>query len=246
MSRFFEKHFHSLHRIVTERLFPAFFAAREARRYSTPPAPLNGQSGRRAIVERVIHDCAIQQFVETGTFRGGTTRWLAAFGLPVHTVEVNPRLARFAQIVLADVPLIHVTEMDSVAFLDRLSADPAITARITLFYLDAHWEKRLPLGDEIAIVTRSFPNAIMVVDDFQVPDDPDYTFDDFGPGKRLDIEYVRHTGVTGLDVFFPAMRGIDEDLPRRGCVVMTSNSSLATRLRGIELLRHFPFSTSTT
>ena len=164
----------------------------------------------------------------------------------MHTVESNPRLARFAQRIFVDVPLIQLVEMDSVAFLERLSADPAVTSQTTLFYLDAHWERRLPLGDEIAIVTRNFPKAVMVVDDFQVPDDPDYTFDDFGPGRRLDIEYVRRTEVTGLEVFFPAMRGAEEDLPRRGCVVMTTNGSLATTLRGIELLRPFPFSTSIT
>lgn len=241
MGGFFEKHFHSLHRIITERLFPDFFAAREARSFVNPAVPLNGQAGRRAIVERIVSDCAIEQFIETGTFRGGTTRWFAQFGSPVYTVEANPRLARFAQLVLADMPLIRVAEMDSVAFLDQLSADPAITARTTLFYLDAHWEKRLPLGDEIMIVARSFPKAIMVVDDFQVPDDPDYTFDDFGPGTRLDLDYVRRTGVAGLEVFFPALPGTKEDPPRRGCTVMTTNAALAELLRRIELLRPFPF-----
>ena len=132
--------------------------------------------------------------------------------------------------------------MDSVAFLDRLSADPAVTAPTTLFYLDAHWEKQLPLGDEIAIVARSFQKAIMVVDDFAVPDDPDYDFDDYGPGKRLDLDYVRRTGVANLEVFFPTAAGKDEDLPRRGYVVMTTNGALAERLRGIELLRPFPMS----
>jgi predicted O-methyltransferase YrrM len=244
LGRFFEKHFHSIHRIIADRLFPDFFAAREARRLVEPAAPLNGQGGRRAIVERIVRDCAIQQFIETGTFRGGTTRWFAQFGIPVYTVEANPRLARFAQIVLADMPLVQIAEMDSVAFLNRLSADPAITAQTTLFYLDAHWERRLPLGDEIVIVTRYFPKAIMIVDDFQVPDDPDYTFDNFGPGKRLDLEYVRHTGVADLEIFFPALPGMEEDPPRRGCVVMTTDVPMAKILRSIDLLRPFPFSMS--
>ncbi len=240
MARFFSKLFRGPRRLVTDRLFPKFFAALDHRRGGRPVAPLNGQSGRRAIVERIVRDCAIRQFVETGTYRGSTTRWFSGFGLPVYTVEANARFAHFARLSFAGEPLVHTAEMDSAAFLERLAGDPAVTGRTTLFYLDAHWGRRLPLGEEIRTVCRAFPDAVMVIDDFEVADDSDYGFDNYGPGKRLDLDYVRRTGVAGLRAFFPALPGRDEDLPRRGCVVLTTNGALAEKLGRIELLRPFP------
>ena len=225
--------------LITDRLFPHFFASLDYKRDRRLP-PLNRQSGRAAIVERIINECAIQQIVETGTYRGASTAWFAGFGLPVFTVEKNPRFAQLIRLIFADNPLVHPFEMDSVAFLDRLSKDDRTTQPTTLFYLDAHWGKHLPLSAEIQIVARSFPDAVVVIDDFEVPDDPDYRFDDFGRGKRLDVDYVKRAGVAGLKAFFPVLRGIDEDGARRGCIVLTRNSALAERLQKIPLLRPYP------
>ena len=227
-------------RVVTDRIFPRYFAARDYRRGVPELPPLNGQSGRRAIVERIMADCGIEQIVETGTFRGSTTRWFVRFGVPIHSVEANPRFAEYVRRVFAAEPTIHLAEMDSAAFLEELAGDAAINAKVTFFYLDAHWGRRLPLGEEIRTVTQSFPDAVMVIDDFRVEDDPDYGFDDYGPGMRLDLDYVRNIGVPGLQAFFPVLSGRDEDGPKRGCVALTTNAALAGKLRQISLLRPYP------
>jgi hypothetical protein len=48
------------------------------------------------------------------------------------------------------------------------------------FYLDAHRYEDLPLRDEIRIVTRHWSEVAIMVDDFEVPNDSDYRFDDYG------------------------------------------------------------------
>jgi predicted O-methyltransferase YrrM len=224
--------------IVTDRLFPKFFAALDHRGSRNIPA-LNNQIGRTAIMEGIIRTCGIEQIVETGTYRGASTAWFAEFGVPVHTVEANARFAHLARLRFASNARVHPVEMDSVAFLDRIAQDSGLTGKVTLFYLDAHWKKRLPLGEEIQIVARAFPKAIIAIDDFEVADDPAYGFDNYGPGKRLDLDYVRRTGAVGLKAFFPVLRGAEETGARRGCVVLTRNPELADRLRKVSLLRSY-------
>ena len=152
--------------LITDRLFPHFFAMLDRENCRRAP-PFNGQAGRTAIMTAIINTCGIEQIVETGTFRGDSTAWFGETGLPVHTVEKNPRFAQLARLQFADEPSIHTVEMDSAAFLEQLAGKAEVTARITLFYLDAHWERRLPLGEEIRTVAGSFPAAVMVIDDFR-------------------------------------------------------------------------------
>jgi predicted O-methyltransferase YrrM len=225
--------------IVTDRLFPKFFAGLDHRGSRAVPA-LNNQVGRKAIMEGIIKTCGIELIVETGTYRGASTAWFAEFGLPVHTVETNARFAHLARLRFASSPLVHPVEMDSVAFLERIAMDHSLTGKVTLFYLDAHWEKRLPLGEEIQIVARAFPRAVIAIDDFEVADDPAYGFDNYGPGKRLDLDYVRRTGVEGLEAFFPVLRGTEETGAGRGCLVLTRDKTMAGKLGKIGVLRPYP------
>ena len=76
--------------------------------------------------------------------------------------------------------------------LRELTQEPIDRAVPTLFYLDAHWHEYLPLRDELEIALGQFANAVVLIDDFQVPDDPGYGFDDYGPGKTLNLEYLAH------------------------------------------------------
>lgn len=57
-------------------------------------------------------------------------------------------------------------------------------------YLDAHWGEDLPLAEKLEIVFSWDSDAIVMIDDFQVPDDPGYAYDDYGPGKALTPDLV--------------------------------------------------------
>ena len=233
------KIFGGLPRRVTG-LAPHYFGRRDARLGVPNLPPLNGQSGRQAIVEGIIKTCAIEQIIETGTYHGVSTAWFRKFGLPIHSVEANPRFAEFARRIFAAEPLIRLAEMDSAEFLEALGRHDMVTSKRTFFYLDAHWGKHLPLGQEIRVVAGAFPEAVMLVDDFCVEDDPDYTFDDYGHGMRLDLDYVRKANMPGLKAFYPSLRGADETGNRRGCVALTTSVGLAEILGQLPLLRAYP------
>ena len=195
LTKVIEGIFRGPRKIVTDRMFPRYFAERDFRRGGYEAAPFHFQSGRIQMFENIIRACDIEQIVETGTYIGSTAAWFAGFGLPVYTVEANPRFAHFAQLRFSTNPLVHTAMMDLVIFLKRLASAPEYAGKVTLFYLDAHWGKRLPLADEMRVIAGAFPRCVIAIDDFMVPDDPGYSFDDFGPGKRLDLDYVKRTRV---------------------------------------------------
>jgi hypothetical protein len=199
--------------------------------------PLNGQSGRRAIVDDVIARTDAEVIVESGTFRGATTDYFSrVHGGSVISIEATSRFlfaARFRLRRRRNVRLLH---SDSRSGLRKLASEPNLVRRPTLFYLDAHWHDDLPLAEEIAIVNAGWSNWVAIVDDFAVPDDPGYAFDDYGPGKALDVGYLREIPVP-VWCFWPRLRSKDEDGMVRGCVVITSVREVAVKLQASSLLR---------
>jgi hypothetical protein len=199
--------------------------------------PMNGQTARLEIVRSIIERCEIEQIIETGTYRGLTTEWFSQFGIPVFSAEIQPRFASFAQRRMASRPHVRIECIDSVAALERWSEAPEIVSRRTLFYLDAHWEEYLPLRKELEVINRKFASWIAIIDDFKVPADGDYGFDDYGVGRVLDLEYVNRCNIGNAVAFFPNVMGKWETGWKRGCVVLAGNQDLATKCHMISLLR---------
>ena len=56
-----------------------------------------------------------------------------------------------------------------------------------LIYLDARWEKDLPLREELAVFFNRRATGTRCHRQFRVPDDSGYHWDDYGPGKVFDI-----------------------------------------------------------
>ena len=97
----------------------------------------------------------------------------------------------------------------------------SVTGSTLFFYLDAHWNADLPLAEELEIVFARCPAAVVMVDDFQVPDDPGYGYDDYGPGKTLTPDYIAPMVAShDLAAFYPATPATEESGERRGCVVL--------------------------
>jgi len=182
--------------------------------------PLNGQSGRQQIVrDLLIGVGGFAQLVETGTFRGASTEFFAHLTpAQIFTTEASLRYYEFARRRLVPYDTVHLNLGDSRPFLRDLGGSKS--AR-TFFYLDAHWEEDLPLAEEMQIILQSWPNSVTLIDDFEVPDDPGYTFDDYGPGKRLCADYLGALPV-GWRLFYPAVRSEDETGAKRGCGLVVS------------------------
>ena len=106
------------------------------------------------------------------------------------------------------------------------------------FYLDAHWNADLPLAEEIDIIFCRSPNAVVMIDDFEVPNDPGFAYDDYGPGKALNAEYVAPlVEAYDLAIFYPSALSHEETGLKRGCAILCKASVLGGKLQAIELLR---------
>jgi hypothetical protein len=65
-----------------------------------------------------------------------------------------------------------------------------------LFYLDAHWQSYWPLRDELKHIGASGLPATIVIDDFEVPGQPQFGFDVDGGGEiteglKCNLDYIR-------------------------------------------------------
>jgi hypothetical protein len=202
--------------------------------------PFNGQRSRQDLFQSLVERFAPVAIVETGTFCGSTTEFMAETGLPVFSVEREPRWYGFARARLWRQRNVRLLCEDSRAAL-RMLLDGRLqgSRNLNLFiYLDAHWNDDLPLAEELDIVFRACPNAIVMVDDFQVPFDTGYGYDDYDAGRSLTAKYIGSiVAAHGLRVFYPSTPSVNETGARRGCVVLAKNTTLALALASLPLLR---------
>jgi len=198
--------------------------------------PFNGQENRRLLFDDIVRKLGIEAIVETGAHRASTTAYMArATGLPVHSCEVNPRLFAYSRRRLEALPNAAVTMQDSAVFLRSTELDDRIRNRRVFFYLDAHWYERLPLKEELWAILGSDTDPIVMIDDFAVPGDPQYGYDDYGPGKVLRMEYLLQFANAGLSYFFPSLPADRETGKQRGCLVVCrapTDDLLGARVQG--------------
>ena len=199
--------------------------------------PFNGQQGRAEIFRQLLKCVTFRAVVETGTFRGTTTVFLRrASGLPVYTVEAAPRSFFYAKERFKSESGIYQELGDSRPFLEKLGRTRELAGRV-FFYLDAHWREDLPLYEEMQIIARFWEDPVIMIDDFEVPDDPAYDFDDYGPGKRISVSYLPEEVRSDFCLFWPNMRGEEESGLHRGCVVICRQGPTAEKLAELSVLR---------
>jgi hypothetical protein len=216
--------------------------------------PFNGQTARQALFVDIIANAQPYAIVETGTFLGATTELMSQTGLPVFTIELDPRNYGFARARFwrrRNVQLFHGDSRTTLLGLFD-GALNSFSGLVVLFYLDAHWNDDLPLAEEIDIIFVRCPLAVVMIDDFEVPSDAGYGYDDYGPGKALVLDYLRPAiEAHQLQAFYPSTPSI-ADYPstpmaatglaasgrlRRGCIVLAKKASQGPLLSSIPLLR---------
>jgi hypothetical protein len=186
---------------------------------------MNGQEERRRIVKQIFDTIHVDAIVETGTYRGSSAMYFTKrFHVPVYTVEMMPRYFAYSRLRLRLHPSVHVRLGDSRAFLRSLAGDSRLRGRRIFFYLDAHWGKDLPLNEELRIIAETWTEFVVVIDDFQVPDDPGYGFDDYGDGRRLTADFIPEVALPAVLVRYPAAPSSTETGKRRGCIVLLAEA----------------------
>ena len=196
--------------------------------------PLNGQQERQTIVRQLASAITFDAVIETGTYRGTSTEFLSTvFRSPVETVEQNIRYYTYAKARLSSDSKIRVTLGDSRTFLHEVGLR---RSRQTIFvYLDAHWEEDLPLQQELEIIASTWARAIVMIDDFAVPDDEGYGYDDYGPGKAL-VEAAL-PNLPAWTLHYPAAPSDRETGRRRGCCVLMSPELSAVEVAALRISR---------
>jgi predicted O-methyltransferase YrrM len=201
-------------------------------------ASFNGQTHRRAIFKQLLEEFPFEAILETGTHVGSTTGYMATTAqLPVYTCELNKRYYYLAKMRLHEVPNINMALLDSRAFL-RTMARTAIVHRFVFVYLDAHWYDDLPLQQEVELVCDNWNDFVIMIDDFAVPGDKGYGYDNYGRKKTLALKTFARTFVD-LDLvpFFPSLASAQETGSRRGCVILSRRGPISDRLITVRSLR---------
>jgi hypothetical protein len=216
--------------------------------------PFNGQTARQALFVDLLTKSGPNAIVETGTFLGATTEFMSQAGLPVFTIEAHPRNYGFARARFWRRRNVKLVYGDSRTGLHKLfdGALHPLSGLTIFFYLDAHWNDDLPLAEEIDIIFSHCPMAVVMIDDFEVPSDAGYGFDDYGPGKALAADYIKPAVLTHqLQAFYPSTPAA-ADYPstpmaaaglaapgrlRRGCVVLVKEVCHGPALASVSLLR---------
>jgi predicted O-methyltransferase YrrM len=201
--------------------------------------PFNGQEERIRIMGDLLRDLQPDRFVETGCFRGLSTSWIAKnYKGPIYTCEIERMYAIQAVHNTNTCGNVNVILDDSRSFLSHI-LDESQVQRNVLFYLDAHWEHDLPLAQELDIIFKSNVDPVIVIDDFMVPDDLTYGWDDYGEGKSLDVRMLVDHMPDDVVVYFPRLKGEEETGAKRGCCIIARSSQAlritSTRLRSASL-----------
>lgn len=187
--------------------------------------PFNGQQRRREVFNRLLDACDFQIFVETGTFRGVTTEFFAELKRGrVLSIEANRRNFGYASARLYRRSNVSLLLGDSA---ERLPLALALVGENMpgFVYLDAHWEAHLPLRDELCCIFSSGKPLVVMIDDFRVPDDPGYSFDDYGDAGSLQLAHIGDLVERfSLSVFFPSSGSKEETGAKRGMAILTTGS----------------------
>jgi hypothetical protein len=121
------------------------------------------------LVQQLRLNMGLRRAVETGTYRGVTTRALAAVFPSVVTIELSTRLYDAAADSLADLPNVALLRGSSTDHLREI-VDPDTP---TLYFLDGHWsggvtagsEQPCPVLEELAAIGFGHSDDCLVIDD---------------------------------------------------------------------------------
>jgi predicted O-methyltransferase YrrM len=201
--------------------------------------PFNGQVHRFALIVALAREIKPTIAVETGTYLGTSTPYLAALAeRGAITIEISDHFAERARRRFAanhaDAQIVQLLG-DSVERIRQVLDGLDPHSDRVLAYLDAHWQDSVPTSAELAALADWGGTWVAVVDDFEVPGDPGYGFDAYGATVvGLDLVPDR----PDLVAFVPSVPSAAETGARRGTGVVMPPSVLASLSPAVTDLLH--------
>ncbi len=179
--------------------------------------PFNGQARRIKSIFALAEAFAPTHVVETGTYMGSSTPYLASFASgPTYTIEIEEQYAARARkrFELNHAPLsIELVLGDSAQRIrEVLARIPAHDSRV-LAYLDAHWLDQIPTTEELEALDAWGGCWLAIIDDFKVEGDSGYGFDLYGD---VVIGPAIVPDITAVQIWIPAELASRETGARRG------------------------------
>ena len=137
------------------------------------------------LIEKLAHSFEIQNFVETGTYHGGTALWATSIFENVLTIESSSELHRQLINKHGHTPKLELIFGDSREKLEEITHSVKTP---TVFWLDAHWSggetsgatDQCPLLEELEIIQSFSSDTYLLIDDarlFLSPPQPPHDVD---------------------------------------------------------------------
>jgi predicted O-methyltransferase YrrM len=223
-------------KLLGERILGVMDFIRFPKLHAPWGGPFNGQQFRQYLFRGIVEVFKPAAIIETGTFLGTTTEFLANTQLPVFSIEENPRNYGFARARLWRRKNVRLLCGDSRQMLRALLVGPLrdLSHSNLFFYLDAHWNNDLPLLEELEAIYSQCSSAVVMIDDFEVSGEPGYRYDDYGAGKVLTLKTIKSIiGKYQLTVTYPSASAAEEGGARRGCVVLFQDAVQGKAISGL-------------
>jgi predicted O-methyltransferase YrrM len=153
-------------------------------------------------VESLVKKHNIKRIIETGSFKGWSTKILATFCDKVDTIEINSEYIAEA--------VEHLKETNNVTIHKGSSPDVmkniiSYDEKNLLVFLDAHWDDYWPVNDELKVLYEKNVQPVICIHDFFVPGGDlikDYSNNaSYNPGQGSKFGYDQYRG-KALDLNF--------------------------------------------
>lgn len=178
----------------------------QARSYTPAPRGFHGDTYLTRLVDHVLGRHVLPRagtFLETGANIGSTLGDVVRRFPELECVSCEPDAEAFAvarrhAVVRRGVRLLLGTSQELMGVLDQDHDREQRFTRPLLAWLDAHgYGFEWPLRDEIRFVTERFSSGFLLIDDFRVPGDPAFGWDQY-QGHECSFDYVRESIADGV------------------------------------------------
>lgn len=117
-------------------------------------------------ITKLIERFSIKRIIETGTYKGWSTKEFATLCDNIDTIEINLEYIENAYEFLKDVENVKIHNGSSPEVMKNIISNGE---QNLLIFLDAHWERYWPVKDELNVLIEKNIRPVICIHDFFVP-----------------------------------------------------------------------------